>query len=145
MITFNLHQCFDVFAPRPPTTDFFYTLPANLTGGGPSIDLASIFEHTWRLDASRALTWAPPDGALPFASNRHRMLAFMLLQHARRAERLAFGDWLCRTWAWQHREHPRGRLKKWKLCYTRIDGKVVREPGAALPILSTDCVWEHKC
>ena len=70
LLVLNLPQTFSVFAPRPVLEDFFYTLPARLSGDVWT-DLGSeIFERSRPFDALRPLTWEPPPGALPFATNR---------------------------------------------------------------------------
>jgi hypothetical protein len=74
LLALNLHQAFDVFAPRPVAVDFYYSLPATLRNGS-RLDLGSVFERYGRLDLGRAPTWTAPPSALPFTTNRWRRCA----------------------------------------------------------------------
>lgn len=124
------------------------------------MDLASIFERPWwggaaaALDPHRPLTWAPPEGGLPFGSNRWRRVADALREGdgvgaggagAAKvgAQWRSFGRWVCRAWTRRHGTPPSPlALRDWRLCFTFLNNSrvLVDPPGAPLPIIRTECL-----
>ena len=158
---FNLHQSFKVFAPRPPTEDYYVLMPGTLEDGS-KIDVVPAlryragrhFDHTeppdWRQPTCHVCDLRTDRWAKLFEN----LMAGWGTDQAKKprveAQRLTFGKWVCRTWNANHPKETKRQLLKWQLTFIRLDNKKVLpmpEDGSDLkkPMLHNSTVWYHNC
>lgn len=138
----HLDQSWGMFAPRPPSSHFWYNIDATLDDGR-NVELfsnAGLF--TWEPSEQ---TWQKPD---PFYINfkNHRWFKFFengVNSHPRNdVLRLNFGRWICRNYNARHSGED--RLYTFQLNYMSesYDGLKPFAPRVAQP---KQLLWNHRC
>ncbi len=104
---FRLAQSWKMFAPRPPTVDGYFAIPAKLRDGS-MVDLFSGGGGKLTAEAGKSLTWEKPKRKVSrtFANYRWRKFYSNIGRSKNKAYRLHYGRYFCRNW---NRTHHGGK------------------------------------
>ena len=64
------------------------------------------------------------------------------------AQRLRFGQWVCRSWNGEHPPEGKRQLQKWSLTFVVTDNKAIIKPTdrtVVKPVKQIATVWYHSC
>ena len=109
-------------------------------------------------DSTRPVNWTQPDHFLSeLRSDRWAKYLENLsrgwgtnkaLQGRIEAQRLRFGQWVCRSWNGAHDAASKRQLQKWSLTFVVTDNKNVLNPSertVVKPMKTNATVWYHSC
>ena len=137
--TTRLDQRFDMFAPTPLTEDGWYVIPAALQDGqtvdifkdGPTVHGATLYPVSYQ---------KPADVANTYPDQRWQKYLMNLAESDNSQYRLAYGQYLCRTW---NAKHAGGEtLETFKILFMIENTPTEGQPNPA-PVVTT--LWDHHC
>ena len=137
--TLRLDQRFDMFAPTPLTQDGWYVIPATLANGaqvdlfkdGPALTKKALFPVSYL---------KPAQAALGYPDQRWQKYMMNLAESDNSQYRLAYGQYLCRTWNASHSGSQ--TLETFKILFM-IENTPPEGLPNPTPVL-TD-LWDHQC
>jgi predicted DCC family thiol-disulfide oxidoreductase YuxK len=137
--TTRLDQAFNMFAPTPLTEDGWYVIPGMLQNGtqvdlfrsGPMLSNPKLFPVSYQ---------KPKHVADGYPDQRWQKYLMNIAEADNSRYRLAYGQYLCRTW---NKDHTGGEtLETFKMLFMIENTPPEGLPNPA-PIVTT--LWEHRC
>ena len=137
--TLRLDQSFDMFAPSPLTEDGWYVIPAMLQNGmqvnlfkdGPALKGTALFPVSYA---------KPSDVADTYPDQRWQKYMMNLAESDNSKYRLAYGQYLCRTW---NASHSGGETLETFKIYFMIEN--TPPEGLPNPVPVQTLLWSHQC
>ena len=153
----NMYQSWRLFAPRPNMWNYYIVMPATLADGS-SVDLLPALlapPGFGYFDSTQPVNWTQPDNLgskysirwVEYFSNLNAGWTSDFAKRTRVEELAWFGQWVCRSWNFDHSAEGKRRLHMWSLIYFIDNRGVVEQKGERVneTTMQRITMWNQRC